>query len=143
MSIFELCQIAGLTLSHSRSSNTFTLTLDLAYCFSTFNFCVLNSTVCLSFRKRTSVISLAIPSFFFNALSLFDIEPANNELEYLLDFFYYKPPGTLALFDVASMAASLYLSTFLIQPWIFCLNCSMMASILSKTVFILLLLFNW
>ena len=71
MSIFELCEIAGLKLSPSRSSNTFTLTFDFACCSSTFNFCALNYAVSLSSRNRTSVSSSAILTS-FNALSLFD-----------------------------------------------------------------------
>ena len=72
MSIFELYEVARLTLSPSRSSNTFTLTLDLVYCSSTFNLYALNSAVCLSSSKCTSVSSSAILSFSFNVLSLFD-----------------------------------------------------------------------
>ena len=133
MPIFELCEITGLKLSPLRSSNTFTLPLDFGYCSSTFNFYALNSAVCLSSRNRTSVSSSAILSFSFSALSLFDdLEPDDDALECLLDLFNDTLLDTLDLFDFASMAASLSLSTSLIQPWIFCLNCSMLASISSS-----------
>ena len=132
MSIFELREIARLTLSPSRSFNNFNLALDLDYCSSTLRFCSLNSAVYLSSRKHTSVSSSAILSFSFNALSLFyDPEPDDNTLKCLLDHFDDTLPYTLDLFDFASMAASLSFSTSLIQPWIFSLNCSMLASISS------------
>ena len=128
MSIFVLCEIVGLTLSPSRSSNTFNLGLDFAYCSLIFSFCALNSAVCLSYKKHTFVSSSAILSFSFNALLLLhDLEPDDDIPECLLDLFVDTLPDKLDLFDFASMAASLSLSTSLIQPWIFCLNCSMQA----------------
>ena len=133
MSIYELCEILGLKLLPSRSSNTVTLTFDFACCSSTFNFCALNYAVSLSSRNRTSASSSAMLTFFFNALSLFDdLELDDDVLECLLDLFDDTLPDTLVLFDLASMAASLSHSISLIQPWIFCLNCSMLASISSN-----------
>ena len=131
MLIFELCKIAGLTLSLSRSSNTFTLALDMTYCSLMFKFCALNSVVCLSSRKCISVSISAILSFSFNAFSLFtDFESGDDTLECLLDLSNDTFTDTRHLFDFASMVASLFLSKSLIQPWIICLNSSMLVSIL-------------
>ena len=95
MSVFELCEIAGLKLSPSGSSNTFTLALGFAYCSSTFDLCALNSVVCLSPGNRISVSSSAILSFSFSALPLFD-----DAFECLLDLFDDTLPDNLTVLNL-------------------------------------------
>ena len=69
----------------------------------------------------------------YKSLSLFDdIKTDEDTLECLLNFFDDTLPDTIDPFDFASMGAFLSLSASLIQPWLFFLNCSMLASISSN-----------
>ena len=139
MSIFELCETAGLKLSPSRSSKSFTLYFDFAYCSSTFSFCALHSAVCLSSRNRTSVSSSAILSFSISALSFFDdLEPDDDALECLLDLFDHILPDTLDLCCSILFALNISDQTMdlLLDLQHACIN-------LIKPVLIFVLLLNW